>query len=178
MLTSPSEVMLSYLTGLAPVGALFEPKLSQLMADLGYRQKVSIYRCLKELICEGCVEKLAHGAGGTVGVLVVRRRLEELARRHLPKDECLGLPATDCANDLRESEATGFRSLNRVTPEDWAARLAEIPEDTRDLTARVFGDPIPNDRRRRRNEGAGRRRVSVREVADAATSEVKREELA
>jgi hypothetical protein len=28
-------------------------------------------------------------------------------------------------------------------PNDVAARLAEIPPDTRSLTARVFGDPLP-----------------------------------
>jgi hypothetical protein len=31
---------------------------------------------------------------------------------------------------------------------DGLARLAEIPPDTRSLTARMFGDPIPGDRRR------------------------------
>jgi len=33
--------------------------------------------------------------------------------------------------------------------EDAAARLAEIPPDTRSLTGRLMGDPIPGDRRRR-----------------------------
>lgn len=33
---------------------------------------------------------------------------------------------------------------------DAAARLAEIPPDTRSLTARMFGDPIPGDPRRAR----------------------------
>ena len=30
----------------------------------------------------------------------------------------------------------------RVTKEERAARLAEIPQDTRNLTQRVFGDPV------------------------------------
>ena len=34
--------------------------------------------------------------------------------------------------------------------EDAAARLAEIPPDTRTLTQRLCGDPIPNDPRRAR----------------------------
>jgi hypothetical protein len=34
--------------------------------------------------------------------------------------------------------------------EDAAARLAEIPADTRSLTQRLCGDPIPNDPRRER----------------------------
>jgi hypothetical protein len=177
MLTPPSEVMLSYLTGLAPVGTLFEPTLGQLMTDLGYRQKVSIYRCLGELMRSGCVKKIACGANGTIGVLMVARRLEEFAERHLPKpEECGTPPDGDCATE----DATLGRSrlANRVTREDWYARLAEMPDDTRDLTARVLGDPIPNDRRRRRSDGAVRRSVSVHEVAAAIGSEQERKEIA
>jgi hypothetical protein len=179
MLTPPSEVMLSYLTGLAPVGTLFEPKLSQLMADLGYRQKVSIYRCLNELIRSNCVRKIACGANGTIGVLVVTRRLEELDERHRAKWEIDGFGATR-DDDCTDEDAPHCRSrlANRVTREDWYARLAEIPDDTRDLTARVCGDPIPDDRRRRRNEGAVRRRVSVREVAGAVRVDDQRKEIA
>ena len=29
------------------------------------------------------------------------------------------------------------------TKREWQNRVAEIPDDTRDLTARVFGDPLP-----------------------------------
>lgn len=35
------------------------------------------------------------------------------------------------------------RERGRPSPEDIAARLAEIPEDTRDLTGRLMGDPLP-----------------------------------
>ena len=35
-----------------------------------------------------------------------------------------------------------------ITKEELARRLALIPIDTRDLTARICGDPIPNDPRR------------------------------
>lgn len=31
---------------------------------------------------------------------------------------------------------------DRVTRAEFAARLAELPDDDRDLTARVFGDPV------------------------------------
>lgn len=40
--------------------------------------------------------------------------------------------------------------------EDAAARLAEIPPDTRDLTATLLGDPIPNDPRRYWLNGSAR----------------------
>lgn len=35
------------------------------------------------------------------------------------------------------------RIINRVDPETVAARLAEIPADTRNLTGWMFGDPLP-----------------------------------
>lgn len=167
MLTPSSEVVLSYLTGLAPVGEPFEPKLTMLMADLGYRQKVSIYKCLGELIRKDCVRKIAGGSGGTVGVLVVEKRLENLAERHLKRDmrrgceAAVGLPAEE-----DKTGSAGWLS-GRVSREDWLARLAEIPDDTRDLTARVLGDPLPGDQRRRRLERPAHRPVSVRTLAAA-----------
>jgi Helix-turn-helix domain len=36
--------------------------------------------------------------------------------------------------------------LGGVKREEFMARLAEIPPDTRDLTARTFGDPLPGRR--------------------------------
>lgn len=41
-------------------------------------------------------------------------------------------------------KAAGLRYFGeRAKIEDIEARLAEIPYDTRDLTARIFGDPLP-----------------------------------
>jgi hypothetical protein len=154
-LNPAAEKLLSYLTGLAPVGEFFEPRLSGIMADLGYRQKVSIYRSLGELIRKGCVAKLACGANGTIGVLAVRKRLEELEHRHLPKPK--GVPAE--LGETNRAERAG-----RVSPEDWAARIAEMPDDTRDFTARYFGDPIPDDPRRHWLRRVPPRRL-VRKVA-------------
>jgi hypothetical protein len=50
---------------------------------------------------------------------------------------------------FRVKKDGGIANLaNRCGPpaSDVAARLAEIPEDTRDLTAFMFGDPIPGRR--------------------------------
>lgn len=56
-------------------------------------------------------------------------------------------------NRRRELDAIRTPKLFRVVgpkpTEELLARLrAEIPDDTRSLTARLMGDPIPNDRRR------------------------------
>lgn len=51
----------------------------------------------------------------------------------------------DQKNALRqyESPVSAFRRYGeRSTTEEVAARLAEIPNDTRDFTARTFGDPV------------------------------------
>lgn len=137
MLSPPAEVLLSYFTGLAPVGTLVEPRLAHVLADLGYKQKTSFYRCLNELIRSGCIRKKSVGSFGSAGMLVVVRRLEEMPKQHLPFK-----PAPEPVLHPRSS----------VTKIDWAARLAEIPRDTRSLTARIFGDPLPGrsafDRRR------------------------------
>lgn len=53
--------------------------------------------------------------------------------------------------------SAGLRYINgRVNREEAEARLAEIPEDTRSLTARMLGDPIPGDPRRPWLNGADR----------------------
>lgn len=74
MLSAPAEVMLSYLIGLAPVGATIEPSLDTLSSDLGYNQKASIYRLLSELISGGYVKRIATGRNGSIGVLLVKKR--------------------------------------------------------------------------------------------------------
>lgn len=43
---------------------------------------------------------------------------------------------------------TGVHVRRSITKQEYAARLAEIPPDTRTFTQRFFGDPIPNDPRR------------------------------
>jgi hypothetical protein len=148
-----AEIFLSYLTGLGPVGEPIEPHLAWAMADLGYRQKVSIYRCLGDLIASGCVSKLAPGSGGTIGLIVVDVRLEQIERVR-----CAGREPGDAEEMVAPSGAGRVRA-GRVTPQEWAERVAEIPDDTRGLTARFFGDPIPGDQRRR-----GSNRLSTRPV--------------
>lgn len=42
----------------------------------------------------------------------------------------------------------GIVPVDRVSAAELKRLRAEIPDDTRSLTAFLFGDPIPNDRRR------------------------------
>jgi hypothetical protein len=134
-----AEVLLSYLCGLGPIGQPVEPPFAWLMEDLGYHQKVTIYRCLNDLIRAGAVARIAGGRNGTLGLLVVRRRPEQVELR-LPH------PPERVAEPVEEPSECAVPKLHmaewRVTKEERAARLAEIPQDTRNLTQRVFGDPV------------------------------------
>lgn len=54
---------------------------------------------------------------------------------------------------------------SRVDPDVVAARLAEIPEDTRTITARICGDPLPGRRAIDRFENTvGNQRISVARI--------------
>lgn len=130
-LTPPAEVLLSYFTGLAPVGLLFEPRVANALTDLGYVARRSIYIRLSELIRTGCIKKHAYGGKGTFGLLSVVKRLE-----HMP----VPLPPE---SSPASPEITHNRVKRAATRPDWFARLAEIPPDTRTLTQRAFGDPLP-----------------------------------
>ena len=50
------------------------------------------------------------------------------------------------ANRRIYGPGSGIKDMDRTISEDVAARLAEIPRDTRDLTARLMGDPLPGRR--------------------------------
>lgn len=127
MLSAPAEVLLSWMTGLGPVGQPVEPLIAAAMADLEYTSKPPLYRLAGELMRAGCVRKLASGGGGSFGLFVVIVRLEAMAERHLP---------------------VVLAPLERVLHPragayiDRAKKLDEIPHERRSLTARLFGDPL------------------------------------
>ncbi len=51
--------------------------------------------------------------------------------------------------DLHRGYKSAFRrGVKVLSDEDLESRLALIPEDTRDLTGKWLGDPIPGDKRR------------------------------
>jgi hypothetical protein len=70
------EETLSYLTGLAPLGEPIEVPIEWIMADLGLRTRANWYVRLNGLINEGCVRRIACGAGMSTGVLMVTKALE------------------------------------------------------------------------------------------------------
>ena len=126
------EELLSYFQGLAPVGEMFEVPCAWIAADLGFNTRTAICNRIADLISQGMVRRIAVGACASTGLLMVIRRLEDMPR-HLPP-----VPPPPAEPVLHP----------RASKLDWSARLAEIPRDTRTLTARIFGDPIPNDPRR------------------------------
>lgn len=56
----------------------------------------------------------------------------------------------DNAAEVGVKAWNGKRVVEPATRADLAERVAEIPPDTRSLTAQIMGDPLPHDGRRRR----------------------------
>lgn len=77
MLSPKTEVFLSYLTGLAPVGESVEPLAVDVLKDCDIRHKPLLYRYLNELISTRCVHRQFCGSAGSIGNLIVLKRLED-----------------------------------------------------------------------------------------------------
>lgn len=129
-LTLPQATVLSYFTGLGPVGTPVEISIRDLSDDLGFRNPRSFYTHLTSLIVGGFVRRLSGGTGGSTGALVVLKRLE---------DDPPPPPVVEAPMPRRPAEERSD-SMAKI---DAYARLAEIPRDTRTPAQRLMGDPIP-----------------------------------
>lgn len=52
------------------------------------------------------------------------------------------------SNSRREAGIRYLGSRSREADAEWKRQMALMPKDTRDLTGRLMGDPIPGDPRR------------------------------
>lgn len=139
MLSPRAEELLSYITGLGRVGTALPVPIEWVKEDLpGFHHKNSFYLFVKELIDAGCVRREG------VGQYVVLRRLE-----NIPTVYRCPVPEKEVENS--RNECAEF-AISKQVRADALARIAEIPDDTRSLTGRICGDPLPGrsalDRRR------------------------------
>lgn len=78
--SSPRQAeLLSYLTGLAPVGQPFEFRRHEAVADLGFGTVRSIYHRLKPLMAMGLIARQRSELYPKRGAIVVLKRLEDVA---------------------------------------------------------------------------------------------------
>jgi hypothetical protein len=140
------EETLSYLTGLAPVGEPLEVPMEWVKADLGFRCRQTWYLRINALIAEGCVRRLECGSAKSTGVFIVTRPLE---RGRVPMNETKRETEARYHQERKQAtednRASGFMHVARLPRihEDARRLMEEIPADTRGLTARLMGDPIP-----------------------------------
>lgn len=73
-----AEELLSYFTGLAPVGGTIEVPIAQARDDLRLGGEWVYYKYIRQLISLGHIRRIACGSGGSTGVLMVLRRLEDV----------------------------------------------------------------------------------------------------
>lgn len=78
MLSPRTEELLSYFTGLAPVGETFEVPLEWIRQDLGIYAKPCYHKYLNQLVSRGFIRRFSAGRQGSPGVIVVLRRLESV----------------------------------------------------------------------------------------------------
>jgi hypothetical protein len=71
--------LLSYFTGLAPVGETLEVPLAWIVQDLRFNTRSAIRNLIADLISHRAIRKIAVGARASSGVLVVLKRVEEFA---------------------------------------------------------------------------------------------------
>jgi hypothetical protein len=128
-LTLPQATVLSYFTGLGPVGTPVEVSIRDLSDDLGFRNPRSFYDHLATLMAGGFVRRLYRGSGGSTGALVVLKRLE---------DDPPPPPVVEAPMPRRAAEERSD-SMAKI---DAYARLAEIPRDTRTPAQRLMGEPV------------------------------------
>lgn len=132
-MTPRAEELWSYLIGLGPVGSTVRADPAWLAEDLLITTRVFRSYLYAQLVKAGCIQKVSPH------VSIVLKRIPALP--DAPKPE-------------PEPETPHVDNYARWKPscDDIAARLAEIPADTRGLTGRVCGDPLPGrsayDRRR------------------------------
>lgn len=82
------EELLSYLTGLGPVGEPVEIERDIVVADLGLKGFHWYYVCLNELLKRRYVKRIAcsHSRITTTGLLVVLKRLEDLPETKVTRE--------------------------------------------------------------------------------------------
>jgi hypothetical protein len=68
--------LLSYLTGLAPVGETIEIPLAWIVKDLRFNTRSAIRNLIADLISRRAIQRIAVGARSSSGVLVVLKRVE------------------------------------------------------------------------------------------------------
>ena len=75
-----TQILYSYLSGLAPVGKTIEVPREQIRQDCGFGHIRSYYHFLNDLIARGLVRRVACGSRQSCGVLVVVRHYEDWRR--------------------------------------------------------------------------------------------------
>ncbi|GAA4108651.1 hypothetical protein ACFFTN_01255 [Aminobacter aganoensis] len=76
-MTPRAAVLLSYFTGLAPVGETFEVPRKWIMEDLEIGSSQTFAVLIRELVSTRRIRQIARGYAGTSGIFTVIRRLEQ-----------------------------------------------------------------------------------------------------
>lgn len=141
-MTPRSKELLSYLIGLGPVGEPVHADPRLLAEDLGLHKRPHRVQLLSRLVRCGAVKRL----GGDIFIVLKRVPPEKdweyvLKKNKKPKEWDYFDPEYMSENKM-EQIRRGQEGWERKRRE-FEEAMASIPRDTRDLTARLMGDPLP-----------------------------------
>lgn len=131
-MTPRAEEVWSYLIDRKPFGEAIRIDRN-MIADLAFKNQTDIYRYINQLIRAGCIKRVSDNQ------YVVLARMGATLREK-PARAIVERPAPKPAIKREKRVQAEFKA----TKLEAAARLAEIPRfDTRSLTGRIAGDPLP-----------------------------------
>lgn len=125
-MTPRAQEVWSYCIGLGPVGKPVLITHQMRAADLKLKGRANWSRIAKILIEDGCIQRMSCDL-----VIVLKR----IPAEPEPEPVEMDIPAPHLNS--------GHWCERPKIIQDWERLAREIPEDTRDLTARMFGDPMP-----------------------------------
>ena len=124
-MTPRAQEVHSYLIGLGPVGKPVLITREMLATDLNIKGAANWCRIVKILIEDGCIQRVSSE------VMIVLKRIPAEPEPE-PKEEDISAPHLNSGHWCERPKII----------QDWERLAREILEDTRDLTARLFGDPV------------------------------------
>jgi len=147
-MTPRAKELLSWLIGLGPVGEPVHANPEWIAEDLGIRKRPHRVQLISRLVREKAVKRL----GGDVLIVLKRIPAEkdwEVCLKKVPvldEAEEIEIAAKQTKkpfNETRIGHILRGRALYEAKREEFRRALESVPADTRDLTARLCGDPLP-----------------------------------
>lgn len=138
MMTPRAVELWSYLVGLGPVGEPIYANPYWIAEDIGIRKHNHLSGLMTQLVRDKAIKRL----GGRTIVVLKRPPAE----KEWEKRKVVSMPAKKEFHELSDYEKhrrISGRELWERKRQEYLQAIESIPADTRNLTQRLLGDPLP-----------------------------------